>query len=76
MKIYTCYDNLAAQQWYYTNDKWKDKVGSYDIFGYLGMNQTETACLIGFCQTATCRISALLKSTSVRITTRLNDKYS
>ena len=21
MKIYTCYDNLPAQQWYYTNDK-------------------------------------------------------
>jgi hypothetical protein len=21
MKIYTCYDNLQAQQWYYTNDK-------------------------------------------------------
>jgi len=21
MKIFTCYDNLAAQQWYYTNDK-------------------------------------------------------
>ena len=21
MKIYTCYDNLSVQQWYYTNDK-------------------------------------------------------
>ena len=21
MKIYTCYDNLPVQQWYYTNDK-------------------------------------------------------